>query len=121
MSPGVAPRQLHLGEDAVLAVACNNSGTRIWAVLGRWTANRSEQRLVLMDSTGDVLREKPLDPWLIQPGTRLLIDPVGQQLLLTVGQAPQRQSGVAALMNAASLDWISIDDQPIKEALWLRS
>ena len=121
VSPGVAPRQLHLGEDAVLAVACNNSGTRIWAVLGRWTANRSEQRLVLMDSTGHVLREKPLDPWLIQPGTGLLIDPVGQQLLLTVGQAPQRQSGVAALMNAASLDWISIDDQPIKEALWLRS
>ena len=44
VSPGVA-RQLRLGEDAVL-VACNNGGTRIWAVLGRWTTNRSSETCV---------------------------------------------------------------------------
>lgn len=119
--PGVAPRELHLGDEAVLAVACNNTGTRIWAVLGRWTANRSHQTIVLMDDAGTVMRRRRLDPWLIQPGTRLSLDSVGQQLLLTVGKAPQRQSGVAALMHAESLAWIKIGDLRIKEALWLQS
>jgi len=105
----------------VLAVACNNTGTRIWAVLGRWTANRSHQTIVLMDDAGTVMRRRRLDPWLIQPGTRLSLDSVGEQLLLTVGKAPQRQSGVAALMHAESLAWIKIGDLRIKEALWLQS
>ena len=119
--PGQAPRQLHLGDQAVLAVACNNAGTKIWAVLGRWTSEGRDQVMLLMDETGRIQRQRQLDPWMLQPGTKLQLDAVGGQLLMSVNKDAQNLAGRAALMDATSLDWIEIGDIPIKEAVWISS
>ena len=119
--PGQAPRQLHLGDQAVLAVACNNAGTKIWAVLGRWTSEGRDQVMLLMDETGRIQRQRQLDPWMLQPGTKLQLDAVGGQLLMSVNQDAQNLAGRAALMDATSLNWIEIGDIPIKEAVWISS
>ena len=117
--PGLAPRQLHLGDQAVLAVACNNAGTRIWAVLGRWSAQGRDQTIVLMDETGRIQKQKQLNPWKLQPGTKLLMDPVRQQLLMSVSESSQSNTGIAALMDATALEWSEFSRIPIKEAVWL--
>lgn len=119
--PGLAPRQLHLGDQAVLAVACNNAGTKIWAVLGRWTSEGRDQVMLLMDETGRIQRQRQLDPWMLQPGTKLQLNAVGGQLLMSVNKDAQNLAGRAALMDATSLDWIEIGDIPIKEAVWISS
>ena len=119
--PGQAPRQLHLGDQAVLAVACNNTGTKIWAVLGRWTSEGRDQVMLLMDETGRIQRQRQLDPWMLQPGTKLLLDAVGGQLLMSVNKDAQNLAGRAALMDATNLNWIEIGDIPIKEAVWISS
>ena len=117
--PGLAPRQLHIGDQAVLAVACNNTGTRIWAVLGRWSAQGRNQTIVLMNETGRIQRQTTLNPWMLQPGTKLLMDPVRKQLLMSVSQSSQNHSGIAALMDAHALEWSEFGNIPIKEAVWL--
>ena len=117
--PGLAPRQLHLGDQAVLAVACNNAGTRIWAVLGRWSAQGRDQTIVLMDETGRIQKQKQLNPWKVQPGTKLLMDPAHQQLLMSVSERSQSNTGIAALMDATTLEWSEFSRIPIKEAVWL--
>ena len=118
---GRAPRQLHLGDQAVLAVACNNAGTKIWAVLGRWTSEGRDQVMLLMDETGRIQRQRHLDPWMLQPGTKLQLNAVGGQLLMSVNKDAQNLAGRAALMDATSLNWIEIGDIPIKEAVWISS
>ena len=117
--PGLPPRQLHLGDQAVLAVACNNTGTTIWAVLGRWTSQGRQQTIVLMNEMGQIQRQQQLNPWLLQPGTRLLLDPVGQQLLMSVNQSPNKLTGRTALMDSTTLEWREIGETAIKEAVWL--
>ena len=117
--PGLAPRQLHLGDQAVLAVACNNAGTRIWAVLGRWSAQERDQTIVLMDETGRIQKQKQLNPWKLQPGTKLLMDPVRQQLLMSVSKSSKSNTGIAALMDANALKWSEFSKIAIKEAVWL--
>ena len=117
--PGLAPRQLHLGDQAVLAVACNNAGTQIWAVLGRWSAQGREQTMVLMDETGRIQKQKQLNPWTLQPGTQLLVDPVRQQLLMCVSENADSNTAFAALMDANTLEWSEFSRIPIKEAVWL--
>jgi len=117
--PGLAPRQLHLGDQAVLAVACNNAGTRIWAVLGRWSAQGRDQTIVLMDETGQIQHQTTLNPWMLQPGTKLLMDPVRKQLLMSVSKSAENLTGIAALMDADALEWSEFGNIPIKEAVWL--
>ena len=117
--PGLAARQLPLGDQAVLAVACNNAGTRIWAVLGRWSAQGRNQTIVLMNETGRIQRQTTLNPWMLQPGTKLLMDPVRKQLLMSVSQSSENLTGIAALMDADALEWSEFGNIPIKEAVWL--
>ena len=52
--PGQAPQQVHLGDQAVLGVACDNRGKRIWAVLGRWEQQRGNHELVLINAAGEI-------------------------------------------------------------------
>ncbi len=118
--PGLAPRQLHLGEQAVLAVSCNGAGEQIWAVLGIWQGRRSQHELVQFDSEGTVLRRRNLDPWTLSPGTRVEHNPVGNALLMTVTQ-PDLRGGRAALIEADTLHLRKVMDEPIKEARWLPS
>ena len=116
--PGLAPRQLHLGEQAVLGVSCNGSGDRIWAVLGVWQGQRSQHELVQFDSEGSVLQRRTLAPWSLSPGTGVEHNPVGNDLLMTVTK-PDLTAGRAALIEADTLQWKQIMDEPIQEARWL--
>ena len=116
--PGLAPKQLHLGEQAVLAVGCNSGGTRIWAVLGRWQNERGEHEIVLMDGDGKVLRRRPLAPWTLFSGSSLQFDPVGRQLLMTVTKK-ELSHGRAALMDAETLEWREVLTIDVKDAQWL--
>ncbi len=118
--PGLAPRQLHLGEQAVLGVSCNGSGEQIWAVLGVWQGRRSQHELVQFDSEGSVLRRRNLDPWTIIPGTGVEHNPVDNTLLMTLTKS-DLQSGRAALIDADTLKLKKVMEEPIKEALWLPS
>lgn len=116
--PGLAPKQLHLGEQAVLAVACNGGGTRIWAVLGRWRGERGEHEIVLMDGDGKVIRRRSLSPWTLLSGASLQFDPVGKQLLMTVTRS-ELNNGKPALMDADTLEWREVMPIDIKDAQWL--
>ena len=116
--PGLAPRQLHLGEQAVLAVSCNGSGDRIWAVLGIWQGRRSQHELVQFNSEGTVLQRRNLAPWTMSPGTGMEHNPVGNTLLMTLNQ-PDLKGGRAALIEADTLHLRKVMDESIKEARWL--
>ena len=116
--PGLAPRQLWLGEKAVLGVACDGRGERIWAVLGEWTGDRGVHTILLIDGAGTPLKEQPLAPWSMKGGTPVQFDPVSQQLLLTVMQPDLRETH-PALMNAGTLEWRQILPVDVGEAQWL--
>ena len=116
--PGLAPRQLWLGEKSVLGVACDGSGERIWAVLGEWTGDRGIHTILLMDGAGTQLKQQPLAPWSMKGGTPVQFDPVSQQLLLTVIQ-PERRESHPALMDASKLEWRKILPIDVGEAQWL--
>jgi hypothetical protein len=66
--PGIAPRQLWLGEEAVLGVACDSKGERIWAVIGTWTGEWAQHTILLMDSEGNELSRRLLTPWRMKGG-----------------------------------------------------
>ena len=116
--PGLAPRQLWLGEKAVLGVACDGSGERIWAVLGEWTGDRGVHTILLIDGAGTPLKQQPLAPWSMKGGTPVQFDPVRRQLLLTV-MHPDRRESHPALMDAGSLQWRKILPVDVGEAQWL--
>lgn len=116
--PGSAPKQLLLGEQAILAVGCNGSGERIWVVLGSWKDQRGEHEILLMDGSGTILQRKRLDPWTLKAGSPLQFDPVTRKLLMTV-RRPELENGRAALMDSETLKWESVLPVPISEAQWL--
>ena len=119
--PGQAPKQLLLGEKAVLGVACDGSGKRIWAVLGAWNETGGEHELVLINETGDVLNQRRLTPWLMKAGTPIGFDPVSQQLLMTVIPPEQiSRAGQPALIDAKTLEPQEVMPVAVGEALWLR-
>ncbi len=117
---GLAPRQLHLGEQAVLAVSCNGSGEQIWAVLGIWQGRRSQHELVKFDSEGTVLLRRKLDPWTLIPGTGVEHNLIDNTLLVTLTKS-DLQSGRAALIDADTLQLKKVMEGPIREARWLPS
>ena len=116
--PGQAPRQLWLGEEAVLGVACNGSGTRIWAVIGEWSGQRGLHRIVQIDAEGQELQRADLEPWVMKGGTPLQFNQVTRHLLLTVMKPNQREAH-PALMNADNLAWETILPIDVGEAQWL--
>ncbi|MFL0792291.1 MAG: hypothetical protein AB8B70_03905 [Prochlorococcus sp.] len=116
--PGLSPKQLWLGEESVMALSCDNSGERIWAVLGRWQDRSSQHEIVLLDGDGNLLRRRPLAPWTLKPGSKLQFDSVGEQLLMTVSKAGS-DAGRPALMQATTLEWLEVLPISINDALWL--
>ena len=116
--PGLAPRQLWLGEKAVLGVACDGSGKRIWAVLGEWSGQRGLHTIVQVDDDGQELQRADLGDWSMKGGTPLQFDPVTRRLLLTVIQSGQREA-YPALMDADNLAWEAILPIAVGEAQWL--
>ena len=116
--PGLAPKQLLLGDQAVLAVACDGGGKRIWAVLGRWQGDKGEHEIVLIDGDGTVLKRRSIAPWTLKSGTPMQFDPVSRQLLVTVTQ-PELSDGRVGLLNAETLEWNQVLPIAVQEAQWL--
>ena len=116
--PGVAPRQLWLGEQAVLGVACDGKGERIWAVIGQWTGDWAEHTLLLLDGEGRVAKRQSLGPWRMKGGTPLQFDPVSGRLLFTVIREQQREAH-PALVDAVSLQLQEVLPIAVEQALWL--
>ena len=116
--PGLAPQELLLGDQAVLAVACNGSGKRIWAVLGRWQGEKGEHEIVVLDRDGKVLKRRPLSPWTLKSGTPMQFDPVSRQLLITLTK-PELSDGRVGLLNAETLEFNQVLPIAVEEAQWL--
>ncbi|AII49126.1 hypothetical protein KR52_08225 [Synechococcus sp. KORDI-52] len=116
--PGQAPKQLHLGDQAVLGVACDNRGERIWAVLGRWEQHSGQHELVLISAEGELTQRKALAPWTLKAGGPVQWNPVTNQLLMTLTQ-PEQADARAGLFDADSLQIIKVLSAPIGEAQWL--
>jgi hypothetical protein len=119
--PGQAPQQLLLSEKAVMGVACDGSGKRIWAVLGVWKETGGQHELVLINDEGSVLNQRQLAPWLMKSGTAIGYNPVSQQLLMTVISPEQTgRAGRPALIDAETLLPKQVLPVDIGEALWLQ-
>jgi len=116
VQPGAAPITLWIGQEAVMAASCNQSGDRVWMLLNRWQGS-SIYTLMRLDRRGRVVNQRRLDPWLPEPGLPLSYDPVGDQLLLSVRRDP-REPARAALLDGQTLR-IRVLPQPISQALWL--
>ena len=116
--PGIAPKQLWLGTQAVLGVACNGNGDHIWAVLGRWQRNRGEHEIILINAEGKILKRNNLSPWSIKGGTPIQFDSVSNRLLLTVIKNGESSSQVG-MMDATHLRWKEQLSTNIVEAQWL--
>ncbi|TCD57011.1 hypothetical protein [Synechococcus sp. BS55D] len=114
--PSQTPRQLWLGEQAVMAASCDAMGTRIWMVL-REGGVMSTDTLLQLDQQGQVTGRRSLAPWSLESGTSLGFDPVGQQLLLTLRKGVE---GVAqpALISLPGLQ-LTVLDSPVAVARWL--
>ena len=118
--PGQAPKQLHLGDQAVLGVACDNRGERIWAVLGRWEQQRGNHELVLISETGEEEHRRALKQWTLKAGSPIQWNPVTNQLLMTLTQQNQTHAR-AVLFNGDSLQIIRVINEAISEAQWLHA
>jgi len=118
VQPGAAPITLWIGQEAVMAASCNQSGDRLWMLLNRWHGH-STYTLVRLDGSGRIATQRRLDPWIPEPGLPLSYDAAGDQLLLTVRRDP-REPARAALLDGQSLQ-MRILPEPISQALWLPS
>ena len=118
--PGQAPKQLHLGDQAVLGVSCDHRGQRIWAVLGRWEQQRGNHELVLLGEDGEVKRRMQLNPWTLKAGSPIQWNPATNQLLMTLTQANQSDAR-AGLIDADNLQIIKVINDNISEAQWLNA
>lgn len=116
VEPGQPPRQLWLGEEAVLGTACDRGGERSWLLVSDWRSPSSTQLLELSRS-GAVLRRRSLGGWEAEPGSPLLYDPTGQQLLLTL-RAQGAKEAQPVLIEAGSLRLRPIP-KAVRQALWL--
>jgi hypothetical protein len=121
IEPGQAPRQLWLGRDAVLASACSRGGDRIWALLLQGYT-QPLLRLVTLSARGQVLAQRRLPGWELEPGTGLHWDPASGQLLAAL--RPLRSSDQrpeparAVLIDGFTLSLRSLAP-PVRQALWL--
>ena len=60
--PGLSPRQIWLGDAAVMAVACDNGGERLWVVL-RDGEGELQDTVLQLDRDGQVQKRQSLKPW----------------------------------------------------------
>ncbi|MFO7628320.1 MAG: hypothetical protein R6W06_02155 [Prochlorococcaceae cyanobacterium] len=122
--PGKPPRQIWLGQEAVVATACAGGGERLWALLVDGI-QRPELTLLAIEPLADRprLRRLPLTGWELEPGTGLRYDPASDQLLLALrrfepraGQPPPASR--PTLIDGRSLELRQLDRQAALTA-WL--
>ncbi|MCP9883227.1 hypothetical protein KBY65_12215 [Cyanobium sp. Alchichica 3B3-8F6] len=118
VEPGQPPRQLWIGGEAVLASACDRGGERVWLVVSDW-ARGSHPQLLALDRRGQLLQQRPLTGWEVEPGAPLLFDPSSQQLLLTLrSRARATEAAQPVLIEATTLE-LRPQAKPVRLALWL--
>ena len=115
--PGLPPRQIWLGEQAVMAVACDNGGERLWVIL-RETRPEAVDTLLQLDRDGTVVRQRTLGPWRLAPNSGLHFDPVDDQLLLTLIRS-RRSPGRIGWIDADTLALRTDASRAVVNALWL--
>ena len=116
VEPGQPPRQLWLGGDAVLSTACDRGGERVWLLLSHWR-DAQRNRLLEINRKGQIVRQKDLADWQVEPGAPMTYDPTRQQLLLTLRQ-PRKQEPQPVLIPVATLQLEPLA-QAVRRALWL--
>ena len=116
VEPGQPPRQLWLGGDAVLSTACDRGGERVWLLLSHWR-DAQRNRLLEINRKGQIVRQKDLADWQVEPGAPMTYDPTRQQLLLTLRQ-PGKQEPQPVLIPVATLQLEPLA-QAVRRALWL--
>ncbi len=121
VEPGLAPRQLWIGPQALVATACARGGERVWALLVEGLG-RPELTLLALDRQGTVLGRRRLSDWELEPGTGLHYDPSSDTLLAALrrlgpaGKPPPPAQAV--LIDAASLELQPLG-KAASQALWL--
>jgi hypothetical protein len=115
VEPGQPPRQLWIGNEAVLASSCDRGGDRVWLVVSNWEQG-SQPQLLALDRRGQLLQQRSLTGWEVEPGAPMLFDPTRQQLLLTLRSSSSHAQPV--LVNATSLTLLPLG-KPVRLALWL--
>ncbi len=115
--PGSPPKQVWMGEKKiVMAAGCDNGGKRIWVVL-RKKSHRPNDLILLLDSDGNILKQRDLSPWLLAPNSRLDYDPVGDQLLLTLRRKNSKIFRLALIQSDALT--VTTLEKEIKNSRWL--
>ena len=114
--PGQPPRQVWLGEEGVMATACDNRGDKIWIVL-RTASPTLQDELLLLNSSGLVLKRRYFPGWYLASGAVLDVDPATNRLLtvMTDGDGSRRR---AALIDGNSLEFELLQPQVVL-ARWL--
>ena len=114
--PGQPPRQVWLGEEGVMATACDNRGDKIWIVL-RTASPTLQDELLLLNSSGLVLKRRYFPGWYLASGAVLDVDPATNHLLtvMTDGDGSRRR---AALIDGNSLEFELLQPQVVL-ARWL--
>ncbi len=116
VEPGLAPRQLWLDQDAVLSSACDRGGERVWLLLSHWR-NAQHNRLLELNRQGQIVRERDLSGWEVEPGVPMAYDPTRQQLLLTL--RPQgRPEAQPVLIPVRDLVLQPVE-KTVRQSLWL--
>jgi hypothetical protein len=114
VEPGQPPRQLWIGSEAVLASACDRGGDRVWLVVSNWEQG-SQPLMLALDRRGQLLKQRSLKGWEVEPGAPMLFDPTRQQLLLTLRSGSHAKP---VLVDGSSLSLQPLA-KPVRLALWL--
>ncbi len=122
VEPGVAPRQLWIGPQALAATACSRGGERIWALLIEGVG-RPSLTLVALDRRGTVLASRRLAGWELEPGTGLSYDPTSDRLALVLRPQVELRGAAPAAPRAVLIEASSLTLQPLPQealqAIWL--
>lgn len=121
VEPGQAPRQLWLGDEAVLATACSRGGQRVWALLLDGI-RQPQLSVVAFNNRGQQLARRVLSGWEAEPGTGLHWDPTTGQLLTVLrpwaSVNNRRQPARTALIDGNRLE-VRVSGPAVGQAQWL--
>ncbi|MBD2422068.1 hypothetical protein [Cyanobium sp. FACHB-13342] len=118
VEPGQPPRQLWIGTEAVLASACDRGGERVWLVISDWKKGAQPQLLAL-NRRGQLVQQRTLTGWELEPGSAMAFDPTRQQLLLTLRPRARATAGALAVLVDGQTLQLQPVNKPVRWALWL--
>ena len=121
VEPGQSPRQLWLGNEAVLATACSRGGQRVWALLLDGI-RQPQLSVVAFNNRGQQVARRVLNGWEAEPGTGLHWDPTTGQLLAVLrpwaSMNGRRQPARPALIDGTTLQ-PRVGGPAVSQALWV--